>query len=77
MTRSDEMFAADSGVVHDVLCLTRGDVAFYAQGTQLGNGRWQQVDKVKVRFKGHKGDQEHIGSLRVGTRDEVPGSRSS
>ena len=35
MTRSDEMFAADSGVVHGVYSLTRGDVAFYAQGTQL------------------------------------------
>ena len=34
MERSDEMFAADSGVIHDVHCLTRGDVAFYAQGTR-------------------------------------------
>ena len=73
MTRSDEMFAADSGVVHDVLCLTRGDVAFYAQGTQLDTDRWQQADKVEVRFKGHKGDQEQIGSVRVRTRDEVRG----
>ena len=77
LTRSDEMFAADSGAVHDVHCLTRGDVAFYAQGAQVENGRWQQADKVEVRFKGHKGDQEQIGSVRVRTRDEVCGSRSS
>ena len=35
MTRWNDMFAADSGVVHGVYSLTRGDVAFYAQGTQL------------------------------------------
>ena len=68
MTRSDEMFAADSGMVHDVHSLTRGDVAFYAQGTQLGSDRWQQADKIKVRFKGHKGDQEQIGSVHGDTR---------
>ena len=68
MTRSDEMFAADSGVVHDVHCLARGGVAFYAQGTQLGSDRWQQADKIKVRFKGHKGDQEQIGSVHGDTR---------
>ena len=77
MARSDEMFAADSGTVHDVHRLTRGDVAFYAQATQLDEGRWQKADKVEVRFKGHKRDQEHIGSVRVRTRDEVRGSRSS
>ena len=35
LARRDEMFAADSGAVHSVHCLTRGDVAFYADGTQL------------------------------------------
>ena len=58
MTRSDEIFAADSGVVHPVHCLTRGDVAFFATGTQLRDTRGQQPDKVEVRFKGHKGDQD-------------------
>ena len=29
------MFTADSGLVLDVQCLTRGDVAFYAYVTQL------------------------------------------
>ena len=76
MTRSDEMFATDSGAVPLVHCLTRGDVAFYASGSQLGIARWQQADKVEVRFKGHKGDQER-GSVRVRTRNEVRGPRSS
>lgn len=53
MARSDEMFDADSGVVHDGHYLTRDDVAFYAQGTQLDNDRWQQADKVE----GHNGLQ--------------------
>ena len=30
-----------------------------------------------MRFKGHKGNQEQIGSVRVRTRDEIRGSRSS
>ena len=77
MTRSDEMFAADSGMVHDVHCLTRGNVAFYAQSTQVDTDRWQQAYKVEVSFKGHKGDQEQIGSVRARARDEVRGSRSS
>ena len=76
-TRSDEMFAADSGVVYDVHCLTRGGVAFYAQGTELDADRWQQADKVEVRFKGHKGDREEIRSVCARTQDEVRGSRSS
>ena len=39
MTRSDEMFTADSEVVHPVHSLTRGDVAFFATGTQLRHAR--------------------------------------
>ena len=35
LARSDELFAADFGAVHSVHCLTRGNVAFYADGTQL------------------------------------------
>lgn len=77
MTRSDEMFAADSGVVHPVHCLTRDGVAFYAHGTKLENARWQQTDKVELRFKGLEGDQEQLASVRVRTRNEVRGPRSS
>ena len=75
--RSDEMLAADSGAVHSAHCLTRGDVTFYAGSTQLQHIRWRQFDRVEVRFKGHKGDQEQIGSVRVRIRTEVRGSKSS
>ena len=77
MTRSDEMFGADSGVVHPVHCLTRGDVAVFATDTQLRDTRGQQPDKVEVWYKGHKGDQDQVGSVRVRTRSEVRGPRSS
>ena len=56
MTRSDKLFAADSGAGHTVHFLTEGGVALY--GTQLRNARWQQAHKVKVRLMGRKGDQE-------------------
>ena len=39
--------------------------------------RWRQTDRVQVRFKGHKGDQEQIASVRVRTRNEVRGLKSS
>ena len=71
------MFAADSGAVQSAHCPARGDVAFYADGTQMEHMRWRQADRVKVRFKGHKGDQEQMGSVRVRTRTEVHGSKSS
>ena len=58
MTRSDETFAADSLVVHPVQCLARGDVAFFATGTQSRDTRGQQPNSVEVRFKGHQGDQD-------------------
>ena len=77
LARSDEMFAADSGAVHSAHCLTRGDVAFYAGSTQLEYMRWRQADRVEVRFKVHKGDQEQIESVRVRTRREVRDSKSS
>ena len=35
LARSDKMFASDFEAVHSVHCLTRGDVVFYADGTQF------------------------------------------
>ena len=35
MTRSDELFATDTRVAHQVYCLTLGGVAFYSGGQQL------------------------------------------
>lgn len=63
--------------VHPVLCLAQGDVAVYGNGIQLGNARWQQADKVEVRFTGHTGAQKQIRSVRVPTRNDVRGLRSS
>ena len=45
MASSDEIF-----VVHDVHCLTRGDVAV-TQGMQLDHGQ-RQVENVEVRLRG-------------------------
>lgn len=71
------MFAAGPGVVHSVHCLTRGDVAFFTNGTQLGNTQGQPADKVKVRFKKHTRDQEQVISVQVRTRSVVRGPGSS
>ena len=48
LARSDEMFATDSGAVHRVHCLTRGDVAFNDDVTQLEYLRWRQADRVEM-----------------------------
>ena len=52
LARSDERVAADSGAVPAVHCLTRGDVAFYADDTQLQYMRWRQADRAEVRLDG-------------------------
>ena len=70
------MFASDSGVVHPAYCLTRGDVAFFAGNVQLAFALWPTADKIEVRVRGHKGDQDQIGTVRVRTRDEVTGPRA-
>ena len=40
-------------------------------------GEVQVGDRVDVRFKGHMGDQEQMGSVRVRTRTEVRDLKSS
>ena len=77
LARSDEIIAADSGAVHSVRCLTRGDVMFYADCTQLQHMRWLQANRVGVRLKGQKGDQEQMGSVHGRTQTEVRGSKPS
>ena len=76
IARSDEVFASDSGVVHPAHCLTRGDVAFFAGDAQLAYALWPTAGKIEVRVRGHKGDQDMTGSVRVRTRDEITGPRS-
>ena len=74
--RSDEVFASDSGVVHPAHCLTRGDVAFLAGDVQLAYALWPTADKIEVLVRGHKGNQDQIGSVRVRTRDEITSPRA-
>ena len=37
---------------------------------------WRQADTMEVNFKGHKGDQDQKGNVRVRTRDEISGPRA-
>ena len=76
IVRSDEVFASDSGVVYPAHCLTRGDVAFFAGDVQLAYALWPTADKIEVRVRGHKGDEDQLGSVRVRTRDEITGPRA-
>ena len=62
--------------MHPTPCLTRADVAFYDGNNLLDCLKWRQADRVKVRFRGHKGDQAGGGSIVVRTRDEASGARS-
>lgn len=68
VARSKVTLATDLRVVNSVYFLKRGDVAFYAQGTQLDIGRWQQVGQIEVFLNWHQGDQERTGKIRVRTR---------
>ena len=53
LAQLDEMFAADSGVVHSVHCLKRGVTSpFHVDGKQLQYMRWRQADRVEVRLEG-------------------------
>lgn len=76
ITRSDEVFANDAGRVHEAHCLTRADVALFAGELQLGFSHYRRADRVEMRFRGHKADQEQKGNVRVRTRDEVAGPQS-
>ena len=76
---SDKVFAGASGAVHAAHCLTIhvcGDVAFLAGESQLVILGWHRADRVEVRFRGHKGDQDERGNIRVRTRDHVRGPQS-
>ena len=64
-------------MVHQVHCLSRGDVAFYSGRKQLPFLRWREVDSVEIRFRGHKGDQGQAGNVLVRTRKDVRGVGSS
>ena len=71
--RPDEVFTGASGVVHAAHCLTRGDTALFAGDSQLDTLEWDRVDRVEVRFRGHKGDYGQAGSVIVRTRSVMRG----
>ena len=62
--------------MHPAYCLTRGDIALFAGDAHLAYALRPTADKIEVRVRGHKGDQDMIGSVRVHTRDEITGPRS-
>ena len=64
LARSDEMFTADSPRVRPCTEYTSRVTSNLL--TQLENVRSQQADKVEVRFKGHKGDQEQMEACVCG-----------
>ena len=51
-------------------------MAFFRGSRQLNYVQWRQADKIEVRFRGHKGDQNQKGDVRARTRYEVYGPRS-
>ena len=63
ITWSDELFATDTGEVHQVHFLTRGVVAFYTGRKQLPFLRRWEADLVEIRFRGHKGHQCQAGNV--------------
>lgn len=78
MTRAEEMFASMAGEVHPVHCLCREDVTFMnAEQVALQPLYWHKATMVRVRFRGHKGDQGERGSHIVRVRDVAQGKRSA
>jgi len=65
MLRSEELFDRGKGKVHEVHCLQRRDVAFFKGNEQLMGDKRKEADKVEVRFRGSKGDQEQKGAVLV------------
>lgn len=76
VARSDEIFATTTGGVHPVHCLRRTDVTFYDGERVLRPSQLYRATRVRVRFRGHKGDQAEQGSTVFRTRDVAQGKRS-
>ncbi|CAM9501380.1 unnamed protein product [Laminaria digitata] len=69
-------FKSDAGIIHPVHCLTRADIALFSGPKQLRRGEWKQATRAEIRFRGHKGDQDQVGSVLVRTREMAFGPRS-
>ena len=57
------MFAKIRSRIHETYCLRRADAAFFRGRAQLGVAQWSRADRVKVRFRGSKGDQLRKGAV--------------
>ena len=68
MLRASELCAGNRGGYHRVCGMRRGDVAFFRDNEQLGEGKRQETNIVEVRFRGSKGDQGRKGAVLVRTR---------
>ena len=73
LARSDEVFANGSGVVNPAHCLSEVMLRYFSGDRQLRRLQWSDADRVKVRLRGHIGDQAQVGSVIVRTRSEVRG----
>ena len=65
------MFATSPGVVNELQCLRRGDVAFFKGSEQLDWHLWPRADRVEVRFRGSKGDQYRKGAVLTRVRGAI------
>ena len=76
VARSDVIFATMSGHCHQVHCLRRSDVEFFDGEHVLTPLHWHKATGVRVRFRGHKGDQSEMGACVTRVRDVARGASS-
>ena len=74
--RAHEVFKTDSGQVHVVHCLTRGDIVFFDNDRHLNTTDIHLATRVLFSFRGHKGDQSQQGCVLMRTRDTAIGPNS-
>ena len=68
LCKASETWAYGNGLVHPVFCLTRRDVVSFRGTTQLAWKDKRQADKVEVKFRAGKSDQNRLGSVAPRTR---------
>ena len=68
LCRTSEIWAYGNGLVHPDFGLTRRDVVFFRETTQLAWKDRRQADKEEVVFRAGKSDQNRLGSVVPRTR---------
>ena len=63
LTCASEIFADTRLRVHETYWFRRADVAFFREKNQLTVAQWSTADRVKIRFRGSKGDQLRKGAV--------------